>query len=402
VFVRRAAIICGFALLCCAAAAAGCQQVGDASGIQSPLSFGGFGALTRHLHRLQAAVSEALEVRSGWPVDMIEVVAVIAASHASQDHVHGDAATDDFDMLRVSKLARRWMAEVWTGGCMHAAHQAAAAARASACPERRTRRVRAPWRQADALDRDALGAINAYNPGLSSAWMLQRAMSVRPGRPPAPGFVNALLGANFGAMQRRGDAVLKPFLQARGRVGNAPDATLKTPGYLVCAASDFAQTGHAPLSLSFCALETSAPDVSVRCLSTSSIVCHFFFPQADIGMPCALKCARTNPCIASAILHYRDMTPAQLRPRPGLRVTRATPCNARRRRDTWSSSGAFQGAWHADVCSQCIPATCAAAIIQNFTPQTGLTHAAFEPCLLKGGAGVCRLWSRKCMRNAHI
>jgi hypothetical protein len=49
--------------------------------------------------------------------------------------------------------------------------------------------------------------------------MLQRAMSVRPGRPPAPGFVNALLGANFGAMQRRGDAVLKPFLQARGRVG---------------------------------------------------------------------------------------------------------------------------------------------------------------------------------------
>jgi len=35
--------------------------VGDASGIQSPLSFGGFGALTRHLDRVTGAVSEALK-----------------------------------------------------------------------------------------------------------------------------------------------------------------------------------------------------------------------------------------------------------------------------------------------------------------------------------------------------
>ena len=35
--------------------------VGDASGIQSPLSFGGFGALTRHLGRITTAVTEALE-----------------------------------------------------------------------------------------------------------------------------------------------------------------------------------------------------------------------------------------------------------------------------------------------------------------------------------------------------
>lgn len=32
------------------------------SGIQSPLSFGGFGALTRHLRRLTGAIGEALEV----------------------------------------------------------------------------------------------------------------------------------------------------------------------------------------------------------------------------------------------------------------------------------------------------------------------------------------------------
>ncbi|KAK9803372.1 hypothetical protein WJX72_000257 [[Myrmecia] bisecta] len=102
-------------------------QVGDASGIQSPLSFGGFGAMTRHLARLTNAVEEAL--------------------------------------------------------------------------------------QADALDRHSLGAINAYNPGLSSAWMLQRAMSVRPGQAPDPDFINSLLAQNFAAMQSRGDAVLRPFLQ---------------------------------------------------------------------------------------------------------------------------------------------------------------------------------------------
>lgn len=35
--------------------------VGDASGIQSPLSFGGFGALTRHLERAGGAISESLD-----------------------------------------------------------------------------------------------------------------------------------------------------------------------------------------------------------------------------------------------------------------------------------------------------------------------------------------------------
>jgi hypothetical protein len=35
--------------------------VGDASGIQSPLSFGGFGALTRHLNRIITAVDEAID-----------------------------------------------------------------------------------------------------------------------------------------------------------------------------------------------------------------------------------------------------------------------------------------------------------------------------------------------------
>ena len=36
-------------------------QVGDASGVQSPLSFGGFGSLTRHLERIVSAACEALD-----------------------------------------------------------------------------------------------------------------------------------------------------------------------------------------------------------------------------------------------------------------------------------------------------------------------------------------------------
>lgn len=38
--------------------------IGDASGVQSPLSFGGFGAMLRHLPRLVDAIGEALEVKA--------------------------------------------------------------------------------------------------------------------------------------------------------------------------------------------------------------------------------------------------------------------------------------------------------------------------------------------------
>lgn len=43
--------------------------------------------------------------------------------------------------------------------------------------------------------------------------MLQRAMSVRPGKQPDPQFINTLLSANFKEMEQLGEPVLKPFLQ---------------------------------------------------------------------------------------------------------------------------------------------------------------------------------------------
>ncbi|GLC38248.1 hypothetical protein PLESTB_000941300 [Pleodorina starrii] len=102
-------------------------QIGDASGLQSPLSFGGFGALTRHLARLTRALAEALEC--------------------------------------------------------------------------------------DALDRGSLALVHCYNPGLSSSWMMQKAMSVRKGEQPPPELINRMLAGNFKSMERLGNPVMKPFLQ---------------------------------------------------------------------------------------------------------------------------------------------------------------------------------------------
>ena len=47
----------------------------------------------------------------------------------------------------------------------------------------------------------------------------QRAMSVPVrDRPPPPNLINQLLGNNFKAMESIGEAVMKPFLQARTRM----------------------------------------------------------------------------------------------------------------------------------------------------------------------------------------
>ncbi|MFM7614003.1 MAG: FAD-binding oxidoreductase, partial [Synechococcales cyanobacterium] len=40
--------------------------VGDSSGNQSPLSFGGFGAMIRHLERLTMGIEEALQTNELW------------------------------------------------------------------------------------------------------------------------------------------------------------------------------------------------------------------------------------------------------------------------------------------------------------------------------------------------
>jgi hypothetical protein len=65
--------------------------------------------------------------------------------------------------------------------------------------------------------RDDLRLINPYNPALSAAWMLQRAMTAAraPGEAAPPALINKMLGGNFAAMESLGDAVMRPFLQVR-------------------------------------------------------------------------------------------------------------------------------------------------------------------------------------------
>lgn len=101
--------------------------VGDASGIQSPLSFGGFGSLTRHLERIINSVEEAL--------------------------------------------------------------------------------------QEELLSAADLGKINPYMPSLSAYWMFQKAMSTPLHRKSSPSAVLGTLTNSFSAMEKLGDAVMRPFLQ---------------------------------------------------------------------------------------------------------------------------------------------------------------------------------------------
>jgi hypothetical protein len=61
-------------------------QVGDASGIQSPLSFGGFGALTRHLPRLTRAIPEALQVCICASDNMLRFVTYHRGGACSREH----------------------------------------------------------------------------------------------------------------------------------------------------------------------------------------------------------------------------------------------------------------------------------------------------------------------------
>ena len=67
--------------------------------------------------------------------------------------------------------------------------------------------------QADVTDKGTLSLINAYNPGLSSAWMLQKAMSVRVGEEVDRDLINRMLASNFSSMAASGEDVMKPFLQ---------------------------------------------------------------------------------------------------------------------------------------------------------------------------------------------
>jgi hypothetical protein len=55
--------------------------------------------------------------------------------------------------------------------------------------------------------------MNPYQPNLSGAWFMQRAMSAQVGSSPPAGLTNYILGSNFQVMSQLGDETMRPFLQ---------------------------------------------------------------------------------------------------------------------------------------------------------------------------------------------
>ena len=161
-------------------------HAGDAAGGASPLSFGGFGAMLRHLPRLASGVPEALEASA------LSAAAARARAGAKKKRAAGAAA--------------------------------AAAAAASSKP----------------LSKGALSALTPYSPSLSTTWLFAAAMRLPPGsvvvaegeqdrdcdsrnssRPGAflPGnHVSQLLSANFRVLRLLGPWALGPFVSERVRL----------------------------------------------------------------------------------------------------------------------------------------------------------------------------------------
>ena len=65
----------------------------------------------------------------------------------------------------------------------------------------------------DLVSVEYLAMINCYQPNLSACWMFQRAMSVKIGDVPKPELIVGTLSNSFSAMEKLGDAVMRPFLQ---------------------------------------------------------------------------------------------------------------------------------------------------------------------------------------------
>jgi hypothetical protein len=154
-------------------------QLGDASASQSPLSFGGFGSMLRHLGRLSGAVGHALREDRLSRQDLAWV-------HPYQPS------------LSAAWLFQRSMS-MQVGQTQQQQEQSAAAAVTASAP------TSPPAAAAPAADK-AASSSSSQPSSSSSAWWHRLLLL------PAS-HINALLGANFTAMAILGQRVMKPFLQ---------------------------------------------------------------------------------------------------------------------------------------------------------------------------------------------
>jgi hypothetical protein len=191
-------------------------QLGDASASQSPLSFGGFGSMLRHLRRLSGAIGHALQddklsrqdlswihpyqpsLSAAWLFQRSMSMQVGQQQQqqqqqhkmpSMQQHLGDAAALGVAGTAAAAAAGHEKPAAAATGAMSAVATGAGAAAAAPATP-------------------DAATTTTSSKP----SW-LQQLLKL-----PA-NHINALLGANFAVMAFLGQRVMKPFLQDTLQLG---------------------------------------------------------------------------------------------------------------------------------------------------------------------------------------
>lgn len=171
-------------------------QLGDASASQSPLSFGGFGSLLRHLPRLSGAISHALQDDKLSQRDLSWI-------HPYQPSLSAAWLFQRSMSLQVGQLHQQETGQPGQqGGAVYPAT------------------VAGSGQQQHTASESAANTSSCSSGGKASTAAAAGSGSKRPRWLQLPAdHINALLGANFTAMAFLGQRVLKPFLQDTLQLG---------------------------------------------------------------------------------------------------------------------------------------------------------------------------------------
>ncbi|KAG2452103.1 hypothetical protein HYH02_003137 [Chlamydomonas schloesseri] len=223
------------------------MQIGDASAAQSPLSFGGFGSMMRHLPRLARGLNQALRedrlarpdlqwlhpyqpsLSASWLFQRSMSLAVGQAAYPA-DYPHAPAYYAAAQEAKAAAAAAAAERAEGFDGLVSTASEKALALQEAAMEAVEAVAVRFAAGSADPADyfhveQEVPGASDKKGPALASGKQqppppkLKKKLFERDFRT-APDWqrlpythVNEILGTNFGVMGVLGDRVLKPFLQ---------------------------------------------------------------------------------------------------------------------------------------------------------------------------------------------
>jgi hypothetical protein len=225
-------------------------QLGDASASQSPLSFGGFGSLLRHISRLSGAISHALQddklsrqdlswihpyqpsLSAAWlfqrsmsmPVGQQQEVQMEQKQQKGQQQQHqqllpglgshlGDCAAVGAASTAAATAAGQQSLAAAAASAMSAAAAGVVAAAPSSSLSTNTKGNPTTSTSSKTNSSASAGAAGAPSTAASQPSWLQKLLLL-----PA-NHINALLGANFMVMAVLGQRVLKPFLQDTLQLG---------------------------------------------------------------------------------------------------------------------------------------------------------------------------------------